>query len=63
MFVIAGVGLLGAALITQPWVTLLAISLVYLAMVPFSIASYARVKRRRGAGAGRALPISPGNAG
>jgi len=49
MFVIAGIGLLGAALVTNPWVTLLAISLVYLAMIPFSIASYARVKRRRGA--------------
>ena len=63
LFVIAGIGLLGAALITQPWVTLLAISLVYLAMVPFSIASYARVKRRRGAGAGRAISEPRGNAG
>jgi CDP-diacylglycerol--serine O-phosphatidyltransferase len=49
LFVIAGIGLLGAALITNPWITLLAIALVYLAMIPFSIASYSRVKRRRGA--------------
>jgi CDP-diacylglycerol--serine O-phosphatidyltransferase len=47
IFVIAGIGLLGAALVTNPWITLLAISLVYLAMIPFSMASYARVKKRR----------------
>ena len=47
LFVIAGVGLLGAALVTNPWTTLLMISLIYLALIPFSIASYARVKRRR----------------
>ena len=49
IFVIAGIGLLGAALVTNPWITLLAISLIYLAMIPFSIAGYARVKRRRAA--------------
>jgi CDP-diacylglycerol--serine O-phosphatidyltransferase len=67
LFVIAGIGLLGAALITQPWITLLAISLVYIAMVPFSIASYARVRRRRAgppaAGAGRAQAAPRGSAG
>ena len=51
LFVIAGIGLLGAALATNPWLTLLAIALIYLAMLPFSIASYASVKRRRAAGA------------
>ncbi|NNC47931.1 MAG: phosphatidylcholine/phosphatidylserine synthase [Sphingomonas sp.] len=44
---LAGVGLLVGALITAPWLTLLAISAVYLALLPFSIASYGRVKRRR----------------
>jgi len=63
LFVIAGIGLLGAALVTQPWVPLLAISLVYLAMVPFSIASYARVRRRRAAGAGREKPDAGESAG
>jgi len=63
LFVIAGIGLLGAALVTAPWVTLLAISLVYIAMIPFSIASYARVRRRRGAGAGRAWSAAGGSAG
>ncbi|HEU5482614.1 MAG TPA: CDP-alcohol phosphatidyltransferase family protein [Sphingomicrobium sp.] len=51
MFAIAGIGLLGAALVTNPWITLLAIAALYLAMLPFSIAGYAAVKRRR-AGAG-----------
>lgn len=47
LFAIAGIGLLGAALVTNPWITLLAIAAIYLAMMPFSIASYGRVKRRR----------------
>jgi CDP-diacylglycerol--serine O-phosphatidyltransferase len=47
LFVIAGIGLLGAALVTNPWTTLLVISLIYLALIPFSMASYSRVKRRR----------------
>jgi CDP-diacylglycerol--serine O-phosphatidyltransferase len=63
LFVIAGIGLLGAALVTAPWISLLAISLVYVAMLPFSIASYARVRRRRATGAGRAGSAAPGAAG
>jgi CDP-diacylglycerol--serine O-phosphatidyltransferase len=51
LFAIAGIGLLGAALVTNPWVTLLAIAALYLALLPFSIFSYAGVKRRRAAGA------------
>jgi CDP-diacylglycerol---serine O-phosphatidyltransferase len=51
LFAIAGIGLLGAALITNPWISLLGISLVYLALIPFSMASYGRVKRRRVAAA------------
>ena len=47
LFAIAGIGLLGAALVTNPWVTLLAIALLYVAVLPFSIAAYARVKRRK----------------
>lgn len=47
LFAIAGIGLLAAALVTNPWITLLGIAIVYLAMLPFSVASYARVKRRR----------------
>lgn len=49
IFALAGVALLGAALLNEPWLTLLAISVMYLVALPFSIASYARVKRRRAA--------------
>jgi CDP-diacylglycerol--serine O-phosphatidyltransferase len=48
LFALAGVALLGAALIVAPWATLLAVAALYLAMIPFGLASYARVKRRRG---------------
>ena len=47
LFALAGVALLGAALIRAPWITLLIVSAIYLLMIPFSLASYARVKRRR----------------
>ncbi len=49
LMALAGVGLLVAALITEPWITLLAISALYVALIPFSVASYGRVKRRRSA--------------
>jgi CDP-diacylglycerol--serine O-phosphatidyltransferase len=39
--------LLGVALITNPWITLVAISIGYVALIPFSIRSYAKVKRQR----------------
>lgn len=67
LFAIAGIGLLGAALVTAPWVTLLAISILYIAMIPFSIASYDRVRRRRAipsaTAAGRATPAPGESAG
>lgn len=47
LLAIAGIGLLGAAVVTAPWITLLVIAVIYLAMIPFSVASYARAKRRR----------------
>ena len=52
LFALAGVALLGAALLNEPWLTLLAVSGLYLAMLPFSIASYQGVRRRRAAAAG-----------
>lgn len=48
---LAGVALFGAALLNEPWLTLLGISIAYLATLPFALASYARVKRRRAAAA------------
>ncbi|WP_077146611.1 phosphatidylcholine/phosphatidylserine synthase [Sphingopyxis sp. KK2] len=46
LFALAGVGLFGAALVTAPWWTLLGVCAVYLTLLPFGIASYARIKRR-----------------
>ncbi len=45
--VIAVVVVLAAALVTVPWQTLTTMALLYLATLPFSIASYRRVKRQR----------------
>jgi CDP-diacylglycerol--serine O-phosphatidyltransferase len=46
---IALVGLVFAALLTEPWWTLAAICLVYLALMPLGIARYAKVRRQRAA--------------
>ena len=46
LFALAGVGLLGAALVTAPWQTLLAVCAVYVTLLPFGVASYAKVRRR-----------------
>ena len=51
---IAGVVLLGAALVSAPWPTLATVCVVYLALMPISIVSYARVRRQRAAA--RAVP-------
>ena len=50
LFALAGVALLGAALIIAPWQTLLLVAVLYLAMIPVALTSYARVKRRRASG-------------
>jgi CDP-diacylglycerol--serine O-phosphatidyltransferase len=61
IFALAGVALFGAALLNEPWWTLLAISVVYLALLPLSFASYGRVKQRRAAPAGPVpLPYKSG---
>jgi len=44
---LAGLALLGGALLTEPWWTLVAICLGYLATVPFGVIGYARVRRQR----------------
>ncbi len=53
LFALAGVALLGAALVVAPWATLLAIAALYLIMIPFALASYAGVRRRRATAARR----------
>jgi CDP-diacylglycerol--serine O-phosphatidyltransferase len=50
LFALAGIALVGAALIRAPWHTLLLVAALYLAMIPAALASYARVKRRRASG-------------
>lgn len=54
LFAIAGVGLFGAALVTAPFQTLIAISVTYVALLPFSALSYARVRRQQRVSAGSA---------
>ncbi len=44
---IAFTGLAFAALLLEPWWTLAAISTVYLAMMPYGLVKYGRIKRRR----------------
>lgn len=44
---LAGLAIMGAALLTEPWWTLVAICVVYLALIPYGMVSYARVKRQR----------------
>jgi CDP-diacylglycerol--serine O-phosphatidyltransferase len=56
LFALVGIALLGAALVRVPWITLLIVALLYLAMLPFSFASYERVKQRRAIAASRAEP-------
>lgn len=46
---IAFVGLLVAGLIAEPWLTLVGITLGYLALIPYSLFVYRRVKRQRAA--------------
>ncbi|MBV9884698.1 MAG: CDP-diacylglycerol--serine O-phosphatidyltransferase [Sphingomonadaceae bacterium] len=43
------IALVGGALFTAPWETLSAAVLLYVATLPFSVASYARVRRQRAA--------------
>jgi len=48
----------GAAAVSAPWHTLTALCLTYLALLPFSIASYARVRRLRAGAPTVATPPS-----
>ncbi len=48
-------GIMIAAMVTEPWWTLVGICVIYLAMIPYGLFSYAKVKRQR-AGRGEAPP-------
>ncbi len=47
LFALAATALLVAALLTEPWWTLLVVCAIYLVLIPFSLNSYAKVRRRR----------------
>lgn len=51
---IALAGLLAASLATDPWLTLLLICGIYVALIPFGMLSYAKVRRQREANPGPA---------
>lgn len=50
------IAIVGGALLTAPWETLSVLAVLYLAAIPFSIMSYARVKAQRAAGTRRPEP-------
>ena len=52
--VLALAGLVVAALLSEPWLTLVAICAIYLLTIPAGLVSYARVKRRRAVQAAQA---------
>ena len=47
--VIAAFGLVAAGLLTEPWWTLIAICVVYLALLPVAMVLYTRIRRQRAA--------------
>ena len=47
LFALAALAIFGASLIVAPWQSLLVLAALYLLMIPFAVASYAKVKRRR----------------
>lgn len=47
IFALVLTAILVGALLVEPWITLAGISILYLATLPFGLASYARVRRRR----------------
>lgn len=60
--VLLGAGLLVAALLNQPWYTLAAMELAYLASIPFSIKAHDRLKRGDAQAADTAAAVQPGYA-
>jgi CDP-diacylglycerol--serine O-phosphatidyltransferase len=56
---IAFTGLAFAALLLEPWWTLAAISTVYLALMPYGLVKYARIRRRKQAAEAQAQPADP----
>ena len=55
LWALAVIAIVFAALLTAPWHTLSVAAILYAATIPFSILSYAKVRRRRAAAAAPAL--------
>ncbi|MFC3174781.1 CDP-alcohol phosphatidyltransferase family protein [Novosphingobium bradum] len=56
---IAGIALVCAALLTEPWLTLVAIDAVYLLLIPYGMWRYAKVRRQRAGLPGAAPERTP----
>jgi len=50
---------IGAALVSAPWPTLAGLCVVYLALIPFSAASYRRIRRQRANMSAGSPPVAP----
>jgi CDP-diacylglycerol--serine O-phosphatidyltransferase len=55
---IFAIAIVGGALFSAPWETLTASALLYVLMIPFSVASYARVRRQRAAATPARVPAA-----
>ncbi|MEE4317481.1 MAG: phosphatidylcholine/phosphatidylserine synthase [Erythrobacter sp.] len=62
LWLIAFVALAFAALLLEPWWTLATISIVYLALMPYGLVKYGRIKRRRAQEQAAAAAAPPGAA-
>lgn len=56
---LAGVALFGGALLVEPWVTLSAVTIAYVAAIPFSLRSFGRIRRQWAASAAERDPVAP----
>lgn len=50
---------IGAALVSAPWPTLAGLCVIYLALIPFSAASYRRIRRQRANMSVAPKPVAP----
>ena len=53
------IAIVGGALVSAPWETLSIVAFIYLALIPFSIASYGRVRRQRSTASSPVEPALP----
>lgn len=57
--IIAVIGLVFAALLSEPWLTLVGICLIYLLTLPIGIVAYAKIKRQRASQDSNELRLAP----